>query len=209
MTLNLDTTKVPTLAGANTFTASNAFTGNVSAGSLAVASTAQVANLVASQNINFGGSVLYQGSLLLQFPASNIALGRGASEQHHRGLQHSWQQLTSTPLGTTTPSAVFKRCKPTLPQGNNTAIGYPGDDGGRAAGRACVATRCSPAGLLCDRRRLPERCSPKRNFHSATQPLACRRCSPTPPGTATRPLAKLRCYPIPPGVRTRPLASLR
>jgi hypothetical protein len=78
VTLSLDTTKVPTLAGANSFTGSpNAFTGNVGIGTLTPSSKLDVAG-----DINFSGNVLYQGSPVLQVPGglsgNSIALGHGA-----------------------------------------------------------------------------------------------------------------------------------
>jgi hypothetical protein len=57
VTLNLDTTKVPTLAGTNSFSGGNTFAGN----------------------IGFGGSLLYQGSpvLLVSGPIGNANIGLG------------------------------------------------------------------------------------------------------------------------------------
>jgi hypothetical protein len=64
VTLNLDTTKVPTLAGANNFTGSaNVFTGSVGVGTMSPGSTLDV-----NGNINFAGSVLYQGIPALRLP---------------------------------------------------------------------------------------------------------------------------------------------
>jgi trimeric autotransporter adhesin len=73
VTLNLDTTKVPTLAGANTFTGTNSFTGN----------------------INMGASLLYQGSPVLQVQVpttlsnSNIAVGIGALQNNTTGTNNT------------------------------------------------------------------------------------------------------------------------
>ena len=67
VTLSVDTTKVPTLAGANNFAGSNTFT----------------------SNINMAESLLYQGSPALQFPGGssvqNTALGLQALESNPSG----------------------------------------------------------------------------------------------------------------------------
>jgi hypothetical protein len=66
VTLSLDTTKVPTLAGANSFTGSpNAFTGNVGIGTLTPSSKLDVAG-----DINFSGNVLYQGVRCCKYPVA-------------------------------------------------------------------------------------------------------------------------------------------
>jgi hypothetical protein len=126
VTLNVDTTKIPTLAGGNTFTASNTFTGALSAGSLTVAGTAQAANLVAIQNVNFSGSVLYQGSPVLQFPGcgtngvplgSDTALGLGA-------LQSDTTGGFNTGVGYGALQNDRPNCGASNAGSSNTAVGY-------------------------------------------------------------------------------------
>jgi hypothetical protein len=77
VTLNLNTALVPTLAGANTFTATNAFTGSVGVGTTTPGQKLDVAG-----SINMAGSLLYQEVAVLAIPGgviqANTALGVNA-----------------------------------------------------------------------------------------------------------------------------------
>jgi hypothetical protein len=127
VTLNLDTTKVPTLAGTNTFTGSpNVFTGNVGIGTMTPGSTLDV-----NGNINFSGSVLSQGSPVLQLPASqygrNIALGPGALASNTTGYGNTASGFTAMQYNTTgfVNTAIGNEALQYNTTGNiNTASGF-------------------------------------------------------------------------------------
>jgi hypothetical protein len=95
VTLNLDTTKVPTLAGANTFTGSNTFASLTAAGNITTTSgSINTANVTATGtvtadlgvfsggNINVSGDIYVGGNVVYQQPygsTTNTAVGVGAN----------------------------------------------------------------------------------------------------------------------------------
>jgi trimeric autotransporter adhesin len=109
VTLNLNTALVPTLAGANTFAATNTFAGNIS----------------------LGGSVLYQGSPVLQFPGGlstfNTSLGFEALSSASSGSGNT--ALGGAALNNNSSGAYNTASGATALGGNiagsfNTASGY-------------------------------------------------------------------------------------
>jgi len=115
VTLNLDTSKIPTLAGTNTFAGPNTFTGTLNA----------------SLNINFGGSILSQGSPVLQFPGgiynSNIALGDGALQSNTTGTANTASgryALSANTGGSSNTATGYSALSFNTSGYENTATGY-------------------------------------------------------------------------------------
>jgi Chaperone of endosialidase len=120
VTLNLDTTKVPTLAGANTFTGANGFT----------------------SNINMGASLLYQGSPVLQVQVpttlsnSNIALGIGALQNNTTGSYNTASgsgALLSNTTGSENTGVGVQALANYSTASGNAAVGYQALQGGSVA----------------------------------------------------------------------------
>jgi len=129
VTLNLDTTKVPTLAGANTFTGSgNFFTaGNVGIGTVTPAATLDVnGGINAAGSINYGGSLFAGGLPILKLPGSEgLALGIAAQQNNTTAIHNTavgFSALSANSSGTDN-TAVGTNALTANTAGNNTAVG--------------------------------------------------------------------------------------
>jgi hypothetical protein len=159
VTLSLDTTKVPTLAGSNSFTGSNTFasavsagsvstgsasvTGALSAGSLNTGSIASTGSItMTSANVNTTGALTAAGNITttsgIISSSSNIYLNGNIVDNGYIIYQQPFSELTNTALGVNSGGGSDSSGT------GNTASGY-GAMGGNGSGSSdALAARLIP-----------------------------------------------------------------
>jgi len=102
-----------------------------STGNVGIGTTAPVSKLDVNGNINFSGSVLYQGSPVLQvfggFSSANTALGLGALANNPTGTSNTatgYGALLSNTTGSGNTASGFAALGNYSAPGGNTAVGY-------------------------------------------------------------------------------------